>query len=277
MEPAGTAQHPELKLAGKVAVVTGAARGLGRAYALRLARIGADVVINDINLDAAKEYDEPLTAPTVMDEVRALGRRSLGIAADLTDQAQVKGMFEQIMAEFGRVDVLVNNAGGGLVPGPSYASSVPEADFRRMMDINLMSAIFCCQAVAPIMKAQRSGKIINVGSQAGLWTTGSDDGAGTAYSVAKAAVHHYTRKLARELGPYGINVNCIAPGLILSSRAIAQGRAQPETRARLEAQIALRRLGEPEDCAKVVEFLATDLSDYVTGQIILVCGGFCIT
>ncbi|MBX6772745.1 MAG: SDR family oxidoreductase, partial [Chloroflexi bacterium] len=93
---------------------------------------------------------------------------------------------------------------------------------------------------------------------------------------AKAAIHHYTRKLASELGPYNITVNCIAPGWILSSRAIAQGRNDPETRARLEQEIALRRLGTPEDCAKVVEFLASDLSDYVTGQIISVCGGVCL-
>ncbi len=263
-----------MKLRGKVALVTGSARGLGRAYALHLARLGADVVVNDVDMDAARVYGEELTAPTVVDEVRALGSRSIGIVADVTDQAQVNRMVEQIVAELGRIDILVNNAGGALVPGPSFASSVPEADFRRMMDINLMGTIFCCQAVAGPMKQQRSGKIVNVGSQAGLRSQGG--GGGTAYSVAKAAIHHYTRKLASELGPYNINVNCIAPGWILSSRAIASGRNSPETRARLEAEIALRRLGTPEDCAKVVEFLVTDLSDYVTGQIIPVCGGVCL-
>jgi NAD(P)-dependent dehydrogenase (short-subunit alcohol dehydrogenase family) len=263
-----------VKLEGKVALVTGAARGLGRAYALRLAGLGADVVINDVDMEAAKQYGEELTAPTVMDEVTAMGRRSLGIVADVTDRTAVNRMIEQILDEFGHLDILVNNAGGALVPGPSYASSVPEQDFRRMIDINLMGTIFCCQAAAPPMKAQRSGKIVNVGSQAGLRSQGG--GGGTAYSVAKAAIHHYTRKLASELGPYNINVNCIAPGWILSSRAIASGRNRPETRAQLEEEIALRRLGTPEDCAKVVEFLATDLSDYVTGQIISVCGGVCL-
>ncbi len=263
-----------MKLAGKVAVVTGAARGLGRAYALHLAKLGADVVVNDVDMRAADQYGEELSAETVPDEIRALGRRSLGIVADVTDRAQVEAMFEQVLAEYGKVDILVCNAGGALVPGPSYASSVPEADFRRMMDINLMGTIFCCQAAARPMKAQRSGKIVTVSSQAGLRSQG--DGGGTAYSVAKAAIAHYTRKLASELGPYNVNVNCIAPGWILSSRAIAAGRNSPETRARLLEEIALKRLGTPEDCARVVEFLVTDLSDYVTGQVIRVCGGVCL-
>lgn len=266
-------QTTAMTLAGKVALVTGAARGLGRAYALRLASLGAAVAVNDIDMDAARQYGEALTAASVPDEIAALGRRSLGIVADVTDQAAVQRMVERILDEFGRLDILVNNAGGALVPGPSYASSVPEADFRRMLDINLMGTIFCCQAASAPMKEQRSGKIVNVSSQAGLRSTG---GGGTAYSVAKAAIAHYTRKLASELGPYNVNVNCIAPAWILSSRAIAAGRGSPESRARLEQEIALRRLGTPEDCAKVVEFLTTGLSDYVTGQVISVCGGVCL-
>ncbi|HEV2121438.1 MAG TPA: SDR family oxidoreductase [Chloroflexota bacterium] len=264
------------RLAGKVALVTGSARGLGRAYALRLARLGADVVVNDIDLKANQEYDEPLSpgCETVVDEIRALDRRALGIVADVTDEHQVRAMAEQAVTELGRIDVLVCNAGGALVRGPSYASEVPMEGFRRMLDINLMGTIHACQAVAPMMKAQRSGKIVTVGSQAGLRSQGG--GNGTSYSVAKAAIQHYTRKLADELGPYNVNVNCIAPGWILSSRAIAGGRNSPESRERLLQEIALKRLGLPEDCAKVVEFLATDLSDYVTGQIIPICGGVCL-
>ena len=264
------------RLAGKVALVTGSARGLGRAYAIRLARLGADVVVNDVDLHANREYDEPLSpgCDTVADEIRALDRRALAVQADVTDEAQVRRMVDEAVATLGTIDVLVCNAGGALVRGNSMASEVPLADFKRMLDINLAGTIISCQAVAPVMKAQRRGKIVTVGSQAGLRSQGG--GGGTSYAVAKAAIQHYTRKLAAELGPYNVTVNAIAPGWILSSRAIAGGRASPESRARLEAEISLKRLGEPEDCAKVVEFLSTDLSDYVTGQIIPICGGVCL-
>ena len=259
-----------MKLAGKVAVVTGGARGLGRAYVLRLASLGADVVVNDVNLDAAREFNEELSAPTVLDEVRALDRRAAGFEADISVKANAEALVQRALDEFGRIDILVNNAGGHLRPGPALASTMSESDYRYILGINLTSAVFCCQAAAVPMKAQGSGKIINVGSLAGLRAT---NGGGAHYGIAKAAVQHYTRQLAAELGPYGINVNCIAPGWVLSSRAIAGGRNSPEMRERLIPEIALRRLGLPEDCAKVVEFLATDLSDYVTGQTIAIDGG----
>ena len=249
----------DLKLKGKVALVTGAGRGLGRAYALHLAKLGADVVVNDISLRAHEEYDEAITAESVPDEITALGVRGLGIEADVTKADQVQAMVAQIVDEFGQLDILVNNAGGALFGD----------DFPKTLDVNLMGTVHCCQAVAPVMKRQRSGKIVNVGSQAGIIGH-----RGSPYSVAKAGIIHYTRGLAAELGPYQINVNCIAPGYILSSRAIAQGRAEEETQTRLASQIALGRLGMPDDCAKVIEFLVTDLSDYVTGQTIPVCGGY---
>ncbi len=261
------------KLAGKVALVTGAARGLGRAYALHLAQLGADVVVNDINLRAFEEYGEQINAKSVPEEIEAMGVRSLGAEADITNHEQVTAMFERIMEKFGRLDILVNNAGGALRGGNrSWAASAPEEDFDYIMDINFTSAVLCCQAAAPIMIAQKSGKIVNIGSQAGLHT--NVGGGGAPYAVAKAAVIHYTRILAAELGKYNINVNCMAPAWILSSRAIAQGRNEPPVRDKLVPQIALGRLGVPEDCAKVLEFLVTDLSDYVTGQCISVCGGY---
>ena len=261
------------KLDRQVALVTGAARGLGRAYALHLARLGADVVVNDINLNAAAEYDEALTAESVTAEIERLGRRALGVETDVTQRDAVFAMIDQIMTEFGRVDILVNNAGGALgKPKSSLASDAEASYYAYIMEINLNSAVFCCQAVSAQMKAARYGRIVNVSSQAGLWSGGS--GGGMPYKVAKAGVVQYTRILASELGPFGVNVNCIAPGWILSSRAIAGGRNSPETRERLTPQIPLRRLGTPEDCAKVVEFLVTDLSDYVTGQCIPVCGGY---
>jgi len=269
------------KLAGKIALVTGAGRGLGRAYALHLAKIGADVVINDINLESAKEYGEKLAAPTVMDEVRSIGRRTIGIQADVTRKEQVDSMVKQILEEFGHLDILINNAGGNLNRmGPkagspiTFPSSASMEDHRFIMDVNLTGTILCCQAAAIPMKKQRYGKIVNVASTAGLHSVPEMISA-MSYNVAKAAIVHYTRCLAAELGPYNINVNCIAPGWIYTSRAVAEGRRGEVAKA-LEKQISLGRLGYPEDVAKVIEFFVTDLSDYVTGQCLSVCGGYAL-
>lgn len=259
------------KLKGRVALVTGSGRGLGRAYALRLARLGADVVVNDVRLDAAKEFHEELTAETVMDECRAFGVRSLGIEADVTDRQQVGAMVERVAEELGSLDILINNAGGMLRPVEnSFAASMPEEDLRAIVDLNLMSSIFCCQAAAEVMMRNHWGRIVNVSSQAAVR---GGSGGFVNYGMAKAGIIHYTRCLAAELGPHGINVNCIAPALIRTSRATAQF---PQ-REQAAAHIPLRRLGDPEDCAKVVEFFCTDLSDYVTGQCLAVCGGLVLS
>lgn len=263
-----------------MALVTGSARGIGRAYALKLAKLGADVVINDVNLKAAEEFSEQLTAPTVMDEVKNLGRRSIGIESDVRVKAQVDGMMKKILDEFGRIDILVNNAGGRLNPGGKspkhlagdWASSVEEEHLRYIIDLNLVGTIFVSQAASVPMKQQKSGVIVNVSSVMGLGSVGHV-GKGADYAVAKAGIVQYTRLLAAELGPYGIRVNCIAPGTITSSRLVAQAQA-PEG---AEQSIPLRRLGTPEDCANVIEFLVTDLSQYVTGQCIIVDGGSGLT
>lgn len=262
-----------MKLKGQVAVVTGAGRGIGRAHALHLARLGADVVVNDINLDSAKEFDEKLTAPTVVDEVKALGVRSLGIQVDVRDKKAVDAMFQQVLAEFGRVDILMNNA-GGLVGDrtQSYASTAPEPDMRATLDTNLMGTIFCCQAAAVPMKEQRYGRIVNTSSQAGL--RGAPRGYYAYYGAAKAAIVNYTQNLAQELGYYGITVNCIAPAYIETGRMVAWNRWDlEENRKAMEKQVPLGRLGTPEDCARVLEFFVTDLGDYITGQTLSVCGG----
>lgn len=266
-----------MQLAGKKAVVTGGARGLGRAYALRLATLGADVAIIDLKLDGAAEYGEVLGASTVAAEIEQLGRRGMGIEADLSVQAEARRAIETIASTLGGVDILVNNAGGHVTPSSrSDASTMLEEDVRKLLDANFMSTMFCCQAVAPGMKAQGHGVIVNTSSQAGV-TTYAHQGRIAGYAAAKAAVSQYTRYLAAELGPHGIRVNCLAPGVTLTARVAAQAAARGiGTDAEME-RIPLRRFGAVEDCAGVVEFLVTDLSRYVTGQVLSVCGGAVLT
>jgi 3-oxoacyl-[acyl-carrier protein] reductase len=260
------------KLAGKVAVVTGAGRGIGRVYALRLASLGADVVINDLTLDSAAEFGEELTAESVMAEVEALGVRSMGIECSVADRDGVFSMVDQVVKKFGRLDIMICNAGGlaGKV-NTSFASSVPEDELRATLDRNLMGTIYCCQAASAPMKEQGSGKIVTVASQAGMQSQG--DGIYASYGAAKAGIIRYTSYLAQELGPYGVNVNCIAPAYIKTARRWQISFKHDAIRDELIKRTAMGRLGTPEDCAKVIEFLCTDLSDFVTGQTISVCGG----
>jgi 3-oxoacyl-[acyl-carrier protein] reductase len=206
-----------------------------------------------------------------MAEIEALGRRALGIQADVSNKDAVDALFEEALGTFGRLDILVNNAGGNLRAegADDHASTASPERFQFIMDINLTNCILCCQAASRPMKAQRSGKIVNIASQAGLWS--GRNGGGMPYKVAKAGVAHYTRILAAELGPYGVNVNCIAPGFIASSRTV---HFWDKAGTELTDQIALRRVGRPEEAAKVIEFLVTDLAEYVTGQCIPVCGGY---
>ena len=261
-----------MNLQGKVAIVTGAARGLGRAYVLRLARLGADIAVVDIDLKGAEKFGEKLSASSVAEEVRALGRKSIEIEADLSNRDQVNDVVKQTMAAFGRVDILVNNAGGAITPAErSKPSVVPEEDIELTFDANFLSTVLCCQAVIPIMKAQHSGVIITTAS--GAARSIARGGTYSIYGAAKAAVVHYTRSLAAELGPDGIRANCIAPGTMLTARIKAQAEARGIGVSADLVRIPLGRFGEPEDCAGVVEFLATDQSRYVTGQCISLCGG----
>jgi 3-oxoacyl-[acyl-carrier protein] reductase len=264
------------KLDGKVAIVTGAARGLGRAYAKRLAGLGAKVAVIDLNLHSFQEFEaeaREMTADTTVAEIEAMGGTALGIEADVTDYEAITGMVARVVEAWGRVDVLVANAGGGRGrPMDTKASNLDPALLQLVVSMNLFGTVYTVNAVAPIMKEQRSGKIITVSSVAG--TGPSIDGGYAHYGAAKAAIAHYTRYLAQDLGPFGITANCIAPGVIATGRIMATvipGSVQ-SNRDRAEL-VALRRLGTVEDCAKVVEFLATDLSDYVTGTVIPIDGG----
>jgi 3-oxoacyl-[acyl-carrier protein] reductase len=264
------------KLSGKVAIVTGAARGLGRGYALRLANLGANVAICDKNLRSFEDYAyerEQVAASDVVDELKALGVDAFASQFDSADQNAINVFVNDVHSRWGRVDVLVSNAGGGLgSPEGGKASDLDVGQLHKLIEMNLYSAIYAALAVAPYMKHQRSGKIINIASLAAI--TANVDGTYSDYGTAKAGVAAYTRYLAQDLAPYGISVNALAPGLI----ATGQWRARfgKNDQARLDGmadKVPMRRLGSVDDCARVVEFLATDLSDYVTGQIIPVDGG----
>ena len=275
----------EKKLEGKVAVITGGARGLGRGYALRLADLGADIAIIDRNLRAADAYEfelNAMTADTVMEECMALGVQAIGIEADLIDRQTTEKAIVEVVEKLGHVDIAICNAGGGTVVfaderddleevsrsegdinTTGTASDCPQETLTRVLEINLLTCMYTCMAVAPYMKAQKSGKIVTVSSVAGVAASAGYH----PYGMAKAAIIHYTRSLARDLGPHNINVNSIAPGIIRTGRL--------GDRRELAKSIPLRREGTIEDCAGVVEFLVTDLSDYVTGKTITIDGGVC--
>jgi 3-oxoacyl-[acyl-carrier protein] reductase len=263
-------------------MITGGARGLGRGYALRFASLGADVAIIDRNLKAAEVYEferQQMSAATVMEECEALGVRVVGLETDLTDRTATEKAVASVVDSLGRIDIAVCNAGGGTVTfaderdtenpeaevdvvTTGTPSDCPQDMLERVLENNLMTCMYTCMAVAPVMKRQQSGKIVTVSSTAGVDAMGSYH----PYGTAKAAIIHYTRALAQELGPFNINVNAIAPGIIRTGRL--------GDRSHLAKHIPLRREGTIEDCVNVVEFLATHLSDYVTGRTILIDGGW---
>ena len=273
----------ERKLQGKVALVTGGARGLGRGYALRLAALGSNIAIIDRNLKAADVYEFEkalLTADSVVAECEALGVKAIDLEADLTDREATEAAIGEIADNMGRINIAVCNAGGGTVVfaderdsasgandtqdlvTTGLPSDTPEEMLTRVLDINVKTCMYTCMAVAPYMKKQGGGKIVTVSSTAGVDARGGYH----PYGTSKAAIIHYTRALAQELGPFNINVNSIAPGIIRTGRL--------GDRSERAKEIPLRREGTIEDCAKVVEFLATDLSDYVTGRTIIIDGGY---
>ena len=277
------------KLTGKVAFITGGGRGLGRGYALRLAELGADIAVADRNLKGFEVYEFErlqMTGQSVVEECQALGANAMGIEADLTDRSATEKVVADVVNRMGRIDIVICNAGGGTVRfadelkedekgserkgetgsgdlvTTGSAADCPQEALSRVLNINLMTCMYTCMAAAPYLKEQRSGKIVTVSSSAG---TSSAFGYHP-YGTAKAAIIHYTRALAQELAPFNINVNCIAPAIIRTGRL--------GDRSHLAEQIPMKREGTIEDCARVIEFLVTELSDYVTGQTICIDGGF---
>ena len=261
-------------LSGKVAIVTGAARGIGLSYALRLASLGANIAIADMNLKSAAQY--PLEAERLVDgsleaTLRAHGVEVLLGEYDASDSEANVEFVRSVHGRWGRIDVLIANAGGGSNTSGALASQLEAASARSVFERNFFSTVASCTAVAPYMKAQRAGKIINIASMAGLAAL---SGRAADYASAKAAVAHYTRMLAQDLASYGINVNAIAPGFIASGQWQARfAHDDPQQLKEWAAKVPLGRLGTPDDCANAIEFLSTPLSDYVTGQVIAVDGG----
>jgi len=251
-----------MRLKGKTAIVTGSAGGVGKACAVALAKEGANVVINDVN---QKGIDK------TVEEIKALGRKCMGIIADISDRAQVDSMVKKVIAQWVRIDILVNNAGGALHTAACFGD-VTEKDWDKVMDVNLKGAFFCCKAVVPYMIRQGGGRIINISALAGRTAASL---AGIQYTSAKAGLGGLTRHLAKEMGKYGIYVNAVAPGITLSGPRVEGlwNAKSEEQKKRVLASIPLGRLGKSEDIANVVVFLASDEASYITGTTIDVNGG----
>jgi 3-oxoacyl-[acyl-carrier protein] reductase len=244
-----------MRLSGKKAVITGAGGGLGSAMALELAREGADVAVWDIRLTASEE---------TFRAVENLGRRAMAMAVDVTDETAVGAAVAQVLEAWGAIDILINSAGICQVASIEETSA---ADWDRVLGVNLKGTFLCCREFMGVMKRQRAGRIINLGSVAGKMGGIS---AGAHYSASKAAVMCFTKSLARELAPYGVNVNAIAPGVIESdmTRGITGGDW-----TNYLSTIPLGRIGRAEEVGRVAVFLACGDSDYLTGEIIDVNGG----
>jgi len=245
-----------ISLGGKVALITGGSRGIGRASALAFADAGADVVVASRKLADLEK---------VAEEIRAKGRKSLAVASHVAKIEDSKSLVEKVKAEFGRIDILMNNAGTNPYYGPLMDAE--EWAWDTTMNVNLKGQFFLSQLVARIMREHGGGNIINTSSVGGIQASDL-----AIYSVSKAALIMLTECMAKEWGQYNIRVNAIAPGVI-KTRLSEQLWKEPEVGKAAVNSCALLRLGEPEDVASVVLFLASDASSYVTGETIVIDGG----
>jgi len=253
----------QLLLENRVALITGSASGMGKAMALRFAKEGCDIVVADLNLDGAKKAS---------DEVRSVGRKAYAIKSDISSSQDIKDLIDQSIREFGKIDILINNAGaaGG---GPLEASDEDEWD--RVLALNLKGAFLTCKAAVPHMKKQGYGKIINLSSMGAVRPSVSV----LAYHSAKAGIIGLTRNLAFELAPFNIYVNCIVPGPIETpfwdplSKGLSAGQKRAFFDALAKKEVPLGRMGTPDDIAGPALFFASELSSYVTGQVLCVAGG----
>ena len=242
-------------LEGKVALITGAARGIGKAVALKFAAEGADIAFTDLQIDENGRATEA--------EIAAFGVRVKGYASNAASFDETHAVVKQIAEDFGHIDILVNNAG---ITKDGLMMRMTEAQWDAVLTVNLKSAFNFIHAVTPIMARQRSGSIINMSSVGGV----SGNAGQCNYSASKAGMIGLAKSIAKEMGARGIRANCIAPGFIITEMT---GALPEEVREQWAKMIPLRRGGTPEDVAGVAVFLASDLSAYVSGQVIHCCGG----
>jgi 3-oxoacyl-[acyl-carrier protein] reductase len=243
-------------LSGRVAIVTGAGQGMGRAVAVALAARGAAVVVNDLNAASAE---------AVAAELRATGTAAVAVRADVVDAAAVRGMVEQAVARFGGVQILINNAG---VLRPTRVAEIAEAEWDWVIGVNLKGTFLCSQAVLPAMKAAGWGRIVNFSSTAGknVSTVG-----GAHYTAAKAGILGFTRHLAKEVAADGITVNAVCPGLI--DTEMVRATIDEARTAAYARSFPIARLGRPEEVAELVAFLASERAAYITGASLDINGG----
>jgi len=243
-----------LGLTGQVALVTGAAQGIGRAIAFLLARNGADMIVSDINLEKAEETAK---------EIEETGQRAMAIKVDVAHSEEVERMVQTILERFGHIDILVNNAG---IARDKLILRMTEEDWDAVLNVNLKGTFNCTKAVVRHMSKQRSGKIVSIASVVGeMGNVGQAN-----YSASKAGVIGFTKTIAREFAQRGININAIAPGYIETPMT----DVLPEkAREGLRQLIPMNRLGRPEDVAEAVLFLVSETSSYITGQVLNVNGG----
>jgi 3-oxoacyl-[acyl-carrier protein] reductase len=243
-----------LKLIGKVALVTGAAQGIGKAVALLLARHGADIVVSDINLEKAEETAK---------EIESIGPKAMAIKVNVASLNDVERMVEAVLKKFGKIDILINNAG---ITRDKLILRMTEEDWDIVLNVNLKGTFNCTKAVVRHMAKQRSGKIVSIASVVGeMGNAGQVN-----YAASKAGVIGLTKTIAREFAQRGINVNAIAPGYIETPMTEVLSDKVKEELKRL---IPMERLGKPEDVAETVLFLVSEESNYITGQVLNVNGG----